>query len=316
MRLALAELMLDVATRHPELIAMGTDGASAFETIAQRFPDRYVDVGIAEANCIGVAAGLARTGWKVFVTAIASFLVRRASEQIRIDVAEPGLDVTLIGHGAGLSYGTLGSTHHLTEDVALFQSMPNVTVLVPADYREAIEAIEIAAATSGPTYVRLPARVGQHVHSDGDLPSIGSPLVVRSGRDIAIVANGSCVWEALVASDRLAREGVDASVISIPTVSPFDVEGFWAALGPISRIVIVEEHVEMGGLGSRIASTAAGRGFSVATLGIRPRRAPIGDHAELLAFYGIDADAIEATVRRLLAGSQIASDPGLDDHGG
>jgi transketolase len=303
-RAVCGEVMLELAGRYPELVAVGTDGPSAFERIAEEYPSRYFDVGIAEATAIGVAAGLSRSAKKVCVTAIASFLVRRAFEQIRIHVAEPGLDVTIIGHGGGLGYGLLGSTHLLPEDVAVFESMPAAGIFSPADVPETLWSLRRAVEMPGPAYVRVPARIGPDVGSADIGIEPGQPRPLRSGDDVCILASGQVAAHALDAAERLAHAGIECTVASIPALRPFDA----AEVSRLCRrhaagVVTVVEHSRSGGLGHLVLDALNATTIPVIQLAIDHRRPPVGDYDELCRFFHLDAGAVEEAVIRLASGA-------------
>ncbi len=307
MRVASAEAMLRIADEHPGLITLGTDGASAFEGIARRTPGRYVDVGIAEANGVGVAAGLARCGFKVAMTAIASFLVRRACEQIRVDVVEPGLDVTFIGHGAGLSYGTLGSTHHIVEDIAVFSAMPTVGIYAPSDFCEIEWALAQAIALDGPAYVRLPTTVVPALHEVGADTKFQNPVVIRNGDDVGIVGIGGCATEAARAAIILSQDGMQARVITVPSIRPLPQRGLHEALSGLECAVVVEDHSVGGGLGSAVIRAIGVESTKLRFLGIDERRAPVGTQEDLFQHYSVDSAAIAEACRELIAVSSDSS---------
>jgi transketolase len=302
-RTACAEEMLELAGRHPDLVAVGTDGPSAFEYMARAYPARYFDVGIAEMTAAGVAAGLARSGKKVCVTAIASFLVRRAFEQIRIDVVDPGLDVTIIGHGAGLGYGLLGSTHLLVEDVTVFESMPTAGIFSPADIPEMVWSLRQAVRIAGPAYVRVPAEIGIEVGSAHVDLEPGQPRPLRSGDDVCILASGPVTAHALEAAERLARVGIRCTVASFPALRPFDAE----AVSRLCRrhragVVTVAEHSRSGGLGHLVLDALGATAIPVVQLAIDDRRPPVGDYDELCRFYRLDTGAVKEAVIKLMSG--------------
>lgn len=301
MRKACAAAVADLGEQDPDLVALGADGFSVFTEFAARYPDRFIDVGIAEANLVGIASGLARSGKRVMVATIAAFLLRRAYEHIRNDVCVADLPVTFIGLGGGLAYGRLGPTHHLIEDVALFSMMPNTTVFVPADVHDAVWAVR-QAANLGPVYVRLGARDDPLVHTGNERFEVGIPHILRAGTNVAVVANGICVAEALAAADCLAMEGFDAAVVNVHTVKPLAPAALDDALGAVPAVVVVEEHHRSGGLGALAREYCGVRlGDRLALLGVDDRKAPIGTREELLRFYGLDREAIAAACRLAMA---------------
>jgi transketolase len=287
--------MLELAREYDDLVALGADGASIFGELARQFPQRYIDVGIAEANLVGVASGLARAGKRPMVGSIASFLTRRAYEQIRTDICEPNLPVTLIGVGCGVSYGLLGATHHASEDISLFRSMPNCAIFGPSDTAEAEWALRRAAAHGGPVYIRLPAREDPALAPiDAGFP-VGAARVHRVGAGVAIVATGISVAHALDAAEELDRRGHSVCVIGVPTLRPLDVAGLRELLQPFALIVSVEEHQITGGLASLLRDSEASRAPIVA-LGLPVASLPIGTREHIQRVFGLDAAGIVKSI--------------------
>lgn len=292
-----------LAERHESMFALGADGFSIFERFAKRRPDRFVDVGISETNLVGVAAGLARAGHKVVVSCIGAFLVRRAQEQIRNDVCNPGLDVTFVGVGAGFSYGWLGATHHMIEDLAVMRTMPSAAVFSPVDAAEAAAALEAAVALDGPAWLRIGAREDPVLHREPPSFEVGTPVLLRRSRSpVLVVATGICVSHALSAADDLAEQGVDVSVANVHTLRPET-----GALSDLVRryevVVTVEEHSHAGGLGDLVARLLQGSpGKVVARLGVAAAYPPVGDRDELLRHFRVDREAIRDEVLLAIGG--------------
>lgn len=299
MRQGCAQAMLEIGERDPSVVAMGSDGYSIFTAFAEKFPGRFIDVGIAEANLIGVAAGLARGGKRVFAGAIASFLLRRAYEQIRNDICDAELPVTLVGVGGGFSYGMLGATHHIIEDFALAAAMPAMSVFAPADVHEARAALHAAAALPGPSYIRLGAREDPVLHEGSVVLRRGVPLLLRTGESAVVFATGICVHEALLAAAELEREGIEITIASVPWLEPLS-ESAVAAIAASHRFVLtVEEHLSLGGLGRSVRDALAHRGdLRVTSLSVEKTTPATGTREELLSRFGIDSVAIATNVRR------------------
>jgi transketolase len=299
MRQACSAVMADIAERHPELVALGADGMCVYGEIARRWPARYVDVGIAEANLVGVAAGLARAGKRPFVGSIASFLFRRAYEQIRVDISEPNLPVTLVGVGSGVSYGLLGATHHAPEDIALFRSMPHCTIFSPADLPEAEWALRFAADIEGMTYVRLPAQEEVGVEPIPPIPpghELGAPRLLRDGSRVAIVATGGMVAHALAAACALHGSGVSPAVIGLPTLRPLDEGALRTLVAPYSRLVSVEDHLVTGGLASLLRDAEIAR-VPLLALGLPVGSYAIGTREHIHRLNALDRDGIARKVK-------------------
>ncbi|CAM5277997.1 transketolase [Streptomyces pilosus] len=297
MRAALAPVLADAVAADPGLITVGADGRALFGQVIERDPRRYVDVGIAEANMVGVAAGLARAGLRPVAAAMAPFLVRRAYEQIRLDVCVPGLPVVLLGVGGGLGYGPLGPTHHATDDITLMSAMPGMEVYCPADAADAVRVVRtVLAGTPGPAYVRLSARpdpVLSPVASEGDPRR---PRLLRDGDDVLVLAAGRCVAEALDAADGLAADGVAAAVASVTALRPFPAAAVRELVGRRPLVVTVAESLPPGGLGPCTAEALGSRGPALISLHTDHRYPPVAAHQDLLRFYGVDGRSIRSAV--------------------
>ena len=297
MRPVVADVLADLGEQYPDLTVLAADGHALATGFARRFPERFIDVGIAEANLVGVAAGLARDGRRVVVGTMAPFLVRRAAEQIRLDVCRPGLDVTFLGVGGGLSYGTLGATHHVTEDLGAMAAMPGTRVLCPVDRHDAAWAVRAAVRHRGPAYVRLGARDDEIVFRGDedfswDVPQSPGEPAERPG-DALILAIGATAGEAVRAAARAGDAGRPARVLALNVLEPFPAAQIVRAARSASAVVTVEEHASASGLGARTALALAGRWQGRFTaLAVDGRAAPVGDRAELFRFYDIDEDAI------------------------
>ncbi|MFH8982902.1 transketolase family protein [Streptomyces varsoviensis] len=302
MRPAVARVLTEAAHERPGLVVLGADGHGLAMGVRSAFPERYIDVGIAEPNLVGVASGLARAGHAVVVGTMAPFLVRRAQEQIRNDVCNPNLDVTFLGVGGGLGYGTLGPTHHAPEDLGSFAAMPNTLVLCPADATEAAWAVREALDWPGPAYVRLGAREDAVLYPDTEPFDLGRGRPLRPARDALALAMGAGVAVALRAADLLAADGVGLGVLALSALKPFPADEIRAAAASTGVVAVVEEHLDATGLAARTALALAGtwRGrFLVHALD--DRYPPVGDRAELLAFYGVDARSVGSAVRAAAA---------------
>lgn len=300
------ETMQRLAAAYPQLLVLTADlmHATGMEQFGRRFADRLVNVGIAEQNMTGIAAGLSLAGRPVIVDGYAAFTTLRALEQAKVDVAYNATKVILTGQSAGLSYGVGGPTHQTYEDVAIMRAIPNTIVLVPADANEIDLCLEAAMESSAPTpiYVRL-GRGPEYLFSDPDGRfEIGRSIEVRGGDDVAIIANGPMVFEALLASDQLARRGVGARVINMHTVKPLDTGALRRAASDVAALVVVEEHSVFGGLGGAVTEALSEvRHGPIRLLGIRDIYPPIGPVFELRDALGLSAVHIVAQVESLLA---------------
>lgn len=320
MRGTCAPVIAEAVARDERVITLGADGQALFTGVLRDHPGRYVETGIAESNLVGVAAGLARTGRLPVVGAMAPFLVRRAYEQICLDVCVPRLPVVLLGVGGGVGYGHLGPSHHAPDDVALMSALPDMRVHCPADAEDAADLLRWllppTGAPAGPAYVRLAARPDPAAlaapadntdhgarkrgpsRDPGPAPGEDPRAVrlLRTGTDALIVATGRCVPEALAAADALAAGGVRAAVAAVRCLRPFPSARLRALAADVPLVVTACEALEPGGLGQRTQSALAGAPARVVRRELDHRYPPVAPHEELLRFYGIDATGIHSTL--------------------
>ena len=236
------------------VLITGDLGFNAFENIQEMAGDRFINAGVAEQNMIGVAAGLAKDGFVVFATSFAPFITMRASEQIRMNLGYMNLNVKAVSIGSGVSMAFLGNSHFGLEDASIMRSIPNITVVSPADCAEIVKTVFAAADFEGPMYIRLTGAVNNPVVYKDDYDfKIGKAVTIKEGHDITIFANGTMVYESLEASKILESHGISASVINMHTIKPLDTEAIDKAIKTSSLIVSVEEHNVIGGLGGAIA---------------------------------------------------------------
>lgn len=299
-----AETVMALAETDRNVLAVTGDsrGSGKLVPFGDALPDQIVEVGVAEQNLVGIAAGLASTGKTVFAISPASFLTARALEQIKNDVAYADHPVNVIGISAGVSYGALGSTHHAIHDVAALRAIHNIDVIAPADNFETREAIRAAAATPRPMYIRFGKRPMHHVHTPDARFEIGKAITIREGADVAFVATGETVYYALMAAAELERDGLSTRVVSMHTVKPLDVEALLDAARQCRAMVTVEEHSVFGGLGEACAGALMQAGVSIPLkiVGIPDEYTATGSQSEIFAHYGINADSIARTARSLL----------------
>ncbi|NOZ25644.1 MAG: 1-deoxy-D-xylulose-5-phosphate synthase [Nitrospirae bacterium] len=237
-------------------------GFKLFDGFEAESRERFYNVGVAEANMIGIAAGLSLCGKNVYCYSIIPFLVMRPFEQVRVDIAYHGLNVKLVGVGGGFTYGCEGFTHFALEDLALMCSLPNMTVVVPADRFEAESVAAISLQHDGPMYIRLGGRGGPVIHDKPPDLKIGRPMVLREGRDIALFATGDMVHSGMRVAGMLSEQGIGTTVVNMHTLKPFDAE-FVSGVASAHRAVFsMEEHNVRGGLGSAVAEVLAESGFS------------------------------------------------------
>lgn len=303
MRTAFIGALLDMAERDPRIWLMTGDlGYSVLEPFAARFPDRYVNAGVAEQNMTGMAAGIAASGGIVFTYSIANFPVARALEQIRNDVCYPNLPVKIVAVGGGLAYGAQGYSHHAVEDLAFTRVLPNMTVVAPGDPWEAGAATRAIATSPGPAYLRLGKAGEVPVHSAVPAFVLGRAIPVRAGDECTIISTGGVLAEAVRAHEALAADGISAAVLSMPTVQPLDATAVIHAAqrGPI---VTIEEH-GLGGLASAVAELLLDAGVSARMKAVRLPRTPpscAGSQEYLRAQAGVSADAVVVAARALLS---------------
>ena len=292
----------ELAVADDRIVAVVNDsvGSSKLGKFRDRFPDRLVNVGIAEQNMIGVGAGLANGGKVPFVSGASCFLTARAMEQIKVDCAYSHANVKLCGISSGVAYGELGATHHSIEDVAWLRAIDGLVVIVPADPWQTAAAIRAAATYDGPVFVRISRMpVPELPRSDASF-SIGKAEVLREGGDLAIIVNGTLVHHALAAAARLAEAGIGARVVNMATVSPIDTDAI-AAAAATGAIVTAEEGLVRGGLGGAIAEYCAEHvPVPMRMLGF-PGFAPTGSAAWLMEQAGLSADGIVQASRDLLS---------------
>jgi transketolase len=296
----------DLAASDPAIRVLTADSriSGKLEPFAREFPDRVVELGIAEQNLVGVAAGLASCGMKPFVISPACFLTARSLEQIKVDVGYGGNAVRLIGISAGISYGALGASHHSIADYAALRAMPGIPVVAPADNCEAEAAIRLAAATDGPMYVRFGKRALACVHGPASEPvAVERATRLRTGGDVGIIATGETVGIALGAAEALARDGVEATVVSMPMVRPLDTTTLFDVARRVRGLIVAEEHSVHGGLGEACAAALMTEGVPVRfrALGIPDEPIVNGPQLDVLAHYGIGADRLAALAGELLA---------------
>lgn len=312
------EVLCELGEEHPDVVALTADLATSTKigAFGEKFPERFFNVGIAEQNMVGMAAGLAKGGFIPFTSTFGIFASTRALDQVHADVCYQNLSVKMLGTHAGLSFGQAGSTHHSTEDVAIMRTMANLTVIVPADGIETAMAIRAAYATPGPFYIRINRGFDHVVYTDESYGfRVGKAVKLHEGTDITVIANGSCVNEALQAARLLDKEdGIKVRVLDMHTVKPLDTEAILAAVQETRRIITVEDATILGGLGSAVAEViaGAGKGCAFERLGVPDCFCKIGLHEDLMSIYGIDTNGILAKVREVM-GRDFEEDDNWDD---
>jgi transketolase len=275
-------------------------GSSKLDAFKKAFPDRLINVGIAEQDMVGVAAGLANGGRIPFVSAASCFLTGRALEQIKADVAYSNRNVKLCGMSPGMAYGELGPTHHSIEDIAWLRAIDNMIIVVPADPIETAAAMRWAAATEGPAFIRVSRMAVPEVYGADYEFVPGTAQILRDGGDVTIISNGTVLWRSLAAAEQLAEEGISARVISMPTVKPLDVDAVIAAAKETKGIVTAEEATTAGSLGGAVAETVVQHHPTRVRILGEPEFAPTGSAGFLLNRYGMSPDGIAEAARTLV----------------
>jgi transketolase len=296
-RATFGQAILMLAEKKHNLIVMSADlgNSSGLDRFKSNYPDKFLNIGIAEQNMIGVAAGLAKDGFVVFATSFAPFITMRASEQIRMNLGYMNLNVKAVSIGSGVSMAFLGNSHFGLEDASIMRSIPNITVVSPADCAEIVKTVFAAADFEGPMYIRLTGAVNNPVVYKDDYDfKIGKAVTIKEGHDITIFANGTMVYESLEASKILESHGISASVINMHTIKPLDTEAIDKAIKTSSLIVSVEEHNVIGGLGGAIAEykTQFNKAPPQLILGLPDIFLKTGEYRYLLEKYELVGDKI------------------------
>ena len=300
---AFTATLMAIASENQDIVAVCNDsvGSGKLGEFKERWPERLVNVGIAEQNLVGVGAGLANGGKLPFVCAAACFLTGRALEQIKADVAYSNTNVKLCGISSGMAYGELGPTHHSTEDFAWIRAIPNIAVVAPADRIETSAATEWAASFEGPVFLRL-SRVGvPDLFPEGHKFELGKANMLRNGSDLTIIANGTLTHRSISAAELLTRKGVSARVLNLATVRPIDEDEIVAAARDTGAILTCEEHTIFGGLGSAVAEVVVDNApVPMKRLGVPGTFAPTGSANFLLDEFGMSPEGIAQSATELL----------------
>jgi len=297
--------LIELGKQNKDIVVLDADLSPSTMThfFAREFPNRFFDCGLEEQNMIGVAAGLAASGKTVFASTFAVFASCRCFDQVRMCLSQTKLNVKIVATHSGISVGEDGSSHHAIEDLALYCALPGFTVVVSADAIETAEAVKVAANTYGPFYIRLSRLKTPLIYPESYHFKIGKAVTMRQGRDATIIAMGIMVAKALEASDILARQEIDCRVINIPTLKPLDEQAIVKAASETHAIVVAEEHLAHGGLGSRVAQVVAReKPVPMGFVNLGDSYAMSGKATELLQRYGLTAknieDAVKSAVKR------------------
>jgi len=303
-RKAFTDALLKYALKDRDIVALTSDarGSVTLDEFAEVLPQQFVEVGIAEQNLVGIAAGLAACGKKPFVCAPACFLSARSLEQIKVDVAYSNTDVKIIGVSGGISYGSLGLTHHSLHDIAVMRAIPGISIVLPCDVYQTRKLVEALVETEGPFYVRIGRNSVPNIYDENNVPfKIGKANVIMAGDDISIIATGEMVYHALLAGKMLRAKGLNARIIDMHTIKPLDEEMVLAAAKETGKVITVEEHSIYGGLGAAVAELLVqNHPVPVKILGIPDEPVITGSSSEVFSYYGIDGKGIYRAALKML----------------
>jgi len=297
------QALVELGRAHPEVVALTADLAKSTKIgdFMKEFPDRFFNVGIAEQNMFGVAAGMARAGLVPFLSTFSQFASFRAADQLHTDLCYQNVNAKVIATHSGTSFGQAGSTHHAICDLAVTRSIPNLTVICPADGYETYNAVMAAYETPGPFYIRINRGFDRVLYENKDYGfEVGKAVEVHPGTDLTLIACGSCVFQAFEAAKFLEQaDGLKIRVLDMHTIKPIDKEAILKAVSETRRIITVEDHTVLGGLGSAVAEVVveSGKGCAFKKLGVQDSFAPIGLHEDIMSMLGIDANGIIEAVR-------------------
>jgi len=306
-REAYGKALVELGRQNNDIVVLDADLSKSTMTcfFADEFPERFFDCGVAEQNMIGIAAGLAASGKTVFASTFAVFAPGRCFDQIRMSIVQPYLNVKIVATHGGITVGEDGSSHHAVEDLALASSFPRLNIVVPADATEAIQAVNLAARTYGPFYIRLGRPAIPLIYDSDYQFNLGKAVTLRQGKDVAVIANGIMVAPALDAAQNLSNEGIDCRVISMPTLKPLDQEAIVKAAIETGAIVTAEEHLLHGGLGSAVAQVVvAQHPVPMSFIAIKDKYAKSGKPEELLKLHGLTDVDIEDAVKAVIVKKQ------------
>lgn len=303
-RESFGKALCELAKTHSDIVVLDADLSAATKTdiFAKQYPDKFIDCGIAECNMIGVAAGLAAAGKVPFAASFAMFATGRAYEQIRNTVAYPALNVKIAGSHAGISVGEDGATHQCLEDIALMRTIPGMVILNPADHYEMVAATKAAYKHKGPVYIRL-GRLAIDSFNDPDNYKfeIGKGITLHEGNDVTVIATGLVVYESLKAVKALEAEGINVRLINMHTIKPIDKDIIIKAAKETGRIITVEEHNIIGGLGEAVASTVCEEyPVPVTRIGINDTYGHSGPAVGLIAEYGLDSVSLAKRFKEII----------------
>jgi transketolase len=297
------QTLIEVGRQNKDIVVLDADVSPSTMTnlFAREFPQRFFNCGLQEQNMIGISAGLAASGKIVFASSFAVFVVCRGFDQLRLCISQPNLNVKIVATHGGITVGEDGTSHQAIEDLALCCALPSFTVVVPADAIEAAEAVRVAATLYGPFYIRLSRPKTPIVYPEGYHLVLGKAVTMRQGKDVTIIATGIMVAQALEAADNLARQDIDCRVVNMHTLKPLDEAAIAKAASETGAIVVAEEHLAQGGLGSRVAQTVARqKPVPMELVNLGDRYGVSGKAEELLQRYGLTPRNIEESVKSVV----------------
>ena len=303
-REAFGDALIELAKKHDDVVVLDADlaGATKTDKFKKEFPDRHIDCGIAEQNMIGIAAGLATCGKVPFASSFAMFAAGRAYEQVRNTIGYPHLNVKIGATHAGISVGEDGATHQCNEDIALMRTIPEMTIINPADAVEAFQAVQTAYEIDGPVYMRFGRLAAPVIYDDSYKFELGKGVKLREGSQITIIATGLMVSSALEAADMLAKEAIDAEVINIHTIKPIDKDIILESAKKTGRVVTVEEHSIIGGLGDAVADVLSTyHPTELTKIGVNDMYGHSGPALDLLEEFRLDGEGVCSTIKEILA---------------
>lgn len=302
-RKVIASALVELGENNSNITYISCDssmGASG-DPFRRKFPDRHFEFGIAEQSSMGAAAGMATTGKVPFITAYVPFITLRCFEQIRDDICKTNLNVNIIGNNCGFSVSGLGPTHTVLEDAAILKVLPNITIISPADGPEYREAVIAAADIDGPVYIRAHRQKAERLNQEDYKISIGKGVMLKKGKDITIISNSTMITQSLKAAEILTGNGIDAEVINMHTLKPIDSDIILESSGKTKKVVTVEEHSIIGGLGSSVADVLIKNNpVKMEMIGINDRFAIVGKYDELLDYYGLIPEKITERIKNFI----------------
>ncbi len=303
------EALLQLGEHHKDVVALTGDLAESTRVLefAKKYPERFVECGVAEQNMMGVAAGLALAGKTPFVASYATFSPGRSWDQLRVSVAYSKANVKVAGHHTGLSVGPDGATHQALEDIAIVRTIPNMTLVVPCDTIEARKTTLALGGTAGPAYFRLGREKTAVITTEETPFTVGKATVFREGKDVAVIGSGPILYSGLLAAEELEKEGISVLVINNHTIKPIDSETIVWAAKLTGAVVTLEEHQVMGGAGSAVAEVLAKQyPVPIEMVGMQDSFGESGNPEELIRKYGMDKDAIKTAIKKVLSRKQNA----------